>query len=424
MDNENTNEQTYMQTDEVNVEWRDNKSLAECAQILLETKVMSDVTFSFKKHGDRKFKAHKLILSMRSAVFGAMFFGPLANNRTEIDVEDTEPDIFELVLRYIYTDKAELNGETVLRCLYAAKKYCLSGLEESCSCFLENSISPDNVCTIYEQAKFFDVEELKNKCYTFIVENSQSVFQNDDIKKLSYESLLLVFDDEKLQSEEILHFNVALRWAEEKCESENSESSVENKRRVLGEILGKIRFPAIPPDNFANEVIPTQILPAEEQIFLLQFMVTKKTKTPGRVGSYISLPRHDKRLIVNLENVGSLSTSRSYAYVFKIRSNFDIFLQSLPILEFQSLTVKVDDVSISSVGVADFEKFNGEMRLQNTSKIVLRAGEQYQLSFDVSRTHHRYITNRRVCHIATFGELSIVFDEIPQEVNKITFCRE
>ncbi|XP_053387119.1 BTB/POZ domain-containing protein 6-B-like [Mercenaria mercenaria] len=414
-----------MQNNKEKVEWRDNRSLAECAKHLYETKVMLDVTFTFKKYGDRKLQAHRLILSMRSAMFEAMFFGPMANSENEIDIEDVDPDIFDLVLGYIYTDKVDLNGETVLKCLYAAEKYCLSGLVTLCSSFLKKSISSDTVCTIYEQAKFFNVEELRKVCYTFIIENSNTVFKKDDIKTLSYESLLTVMGDEKLQSEELLLFQTALRWADAKCTSENIESSSENKRKVLKDILSLIRFPVIPPNIFANVVIPTQILPAEEQIRLLQFMVTRATETPGRVGRFISLPRRDKCLIVDLENVGSLGTYTSGAHIFKLRSNFDLRFLSFSTFNFTSL--KIDGKNLNSnLSADDFHILDGNICVKTSHKIVFRAGNEYILNFDLPRTHIRYApqtTIRRVCHVAAFGELKIKFEELPERISKITFCR-
>nr|CAB3482511.1 unnamed protein product [Digitaria exilis] len=62
----------------------------------------SDVTYSVK---GKLFRAHKIILAMRSPVFKAQLYGGMMESTAEIiEVEDVLPDVFEALLRYIYTD--------------------------------------------------------------------------------------------------------------------------------------------------------------------------------------------------------------------------------------------------------------------------------------------------------------------------------
>ena len=49
--------------------------------------VMSDITF--KVQGER-FKAHKLLMASASSVFYAMFYGPVAERSSEIEIVDCE----------------------------------------------------------------------------------------------------------------------------------------------------------------------------------------------------------------------------------------------------------------------------------------------------------------------------------------------
>ncbi|XP_045212623.2 BTB/POZ domain-containing protein 3-like [Mercenaria mercenaria] len=427
----NINRQTSMQTDEVLDNWRDSKSLAGCAEQYLMKGLMSDVTFIFKKDGDKKLTAHRLILSMRSEVFEAMFFGPMADHHSEIDVEDINQDIFDLMLRYIYTDEVDLKGDTVLKCLYAARKYCLRGLVKICSDFLENSITTDNVCTLYEQAKFFDVEELKVRCYKFITENSGEVFLSEDIQKLSYESLLAILTDDKLHSEEMVQFEMALRWADGKCQSENFETSFENKRKILGEVIEKIRFPTIPPDVFVKKVVPTKILLPEDQMQLLQFMVTMTTETPGYVGKFISYPRHNS-LTINLQNIGCLSISQSYGESFSLTSNFDIALLEFSAVSARFLSCKIvckEDRSLNKIlkfDEFDYRDKGGFVKPAKGNNIILSANKHYQFTFQ----HDNYApggaplnTMRTMNHVVKFGELSVTVEEMPLNINTVRFCR-
>ncbi|KAF8689704.1 hypothetical protein HU200_041700 [Digitaria exilis] len=62
----------------------------------------ADVTFKVK---NANFRAHKFVLAMRSPVFEAELYGPMKGTRKRsITVEDMEPEVFELLLHFMYTD--------------------------------------------------------------------------------------------------------------------------------------------------------------------------------------------------------------------------------------------------------------------------------------------------------------------------------
>ncbi|WAR09773.1 BTB6B-like protein [Mya arenaria] len=123
-------------------DWRAGLTASGCLKYLGDEKLLTDVKFIFPNDNNESCTGHKLILSMRSAVFEAMFYGPLATEDGEITISDIEKkNTFEMVLRYVYSDELEVDGDTVLRCLYAAKKYCLDGMVRFCSDFLESSVT-------------------------------------------------------------------------------------------------------------------------------------------------------------------------------------------------------------------------------------------------------------------------------------------
>ena len=66
---------------------------------------------STTNNGQReRIPGHKLILSIGSQVFMAMFYGTgfqLKPNETDIELPDIEPESFKKMLKYLYTD--ELN---------------------------------------------------------------------------------------------------------------------------------------------------------------------------------------------------------------------------------------------------------------------------------------------------------------------------
>jgi speckle-type POZ protein len=103
----------------------------------------SDVSFNI---GGREFPAHKIILAARSEVFAAMFKHPMREQSTnQIKIEDIEPEVFQEMLRFIYTGRVStLTMETMSVGLFiAADKYLLDALKLKCENYMLSQMSPD-----------------------------------------------------------------------------------------------------------------------------------------------------------------------------------------------------------------------------------------------------------------------------------------
>jgi BTB/POZ domain-containing protein 3/6 len=109
--------------------------------------------------------AHKYVLATGSSVFYAMFFGGLAENKSEISVPDVEPSAFLTMLRYLYCDEIQLEADNVLATLYVAKKYIVPHLCRACVNFLEMSLSAKNACLLLSQSRLFEEPDLMQRCW-------------------------------------------------------------------------------------------------------------------------------------------------------------------------------------------------------------------------------------------------------------------
>ena len=100
-----------------------------------------DVSFSV---GRRQFKADKIVLSA-SPVFAGKFkidgrARPLAN----LKIKNCEPQAFEAMLRFLYTDEMEETEEMAKKLLPIANKYQLQSLRNKCESILKKTISKAN----------------------------------------------------------------------------------------------------------------------------------------------------------------------------------------------------------------------------------------------------------------------------------------
>jgi speckle-type POZ protein len=111
---------------------------------LFEDLKFSDIAFNVR---GRQFKAHKNILAARSKFFTAMFDHPTKENLTnQIEVEDVEPDVFNEILRFIYTGKvSESTMENMAFEIFAvADKYLLDQLKMECETRIIHRMSVEN----------------------------------------------------------------------------------------------------------------------------------------------------------------------------------------------------------------------------------------------------------------------------------------
>ena len=66
-----------------------------------------------------------------------------------------------VLLKYLYCDEIDLEADTVLAVLYAAKKYIVPHLARSCVRFLETSLSAKNACVLLSQSRLFEVGRIQ-----------------------------------------------------------------------------------------------------------------------------------------------------------------------------------------------------------------------------------------------------------------------
>ena len=148
----------------------------------MESKSQSDIIIHVKQ---KKFEAHKLILSTRSTVFLAMF----ENNHTEkktntVKIEGIEPTVFAEVLRFIYTDEVNKMEDMAPNLLAVADKYMLDLLKARCEEFLASYITVETCGKLLVLAHLHSALELKKKILDFVHSRSIDIIEALDWQEL------------------------------------------------------------------------------------------------------------------------------------------------------------------------------------------------------------------------------------------------
>jgi speckle-type POZ protein len=159
---------------------------------LFDNMQFSDVNFNI---GGREFLAHKVILSARSQYFAAMFKHPTKEQSTnQVKIEDIEPDVFQELLRFIYTGRVPLEKlETMAASLFiSADKYLLEELKLNCENYLLHHMSPDNCVVLLIHGDLLNPAEPLKEAVKFFRRLPSQVMATNGWEKLEEGNLKLL----------------------------------------------------------------------------------------------------------------------------------------------------------------------------------------------------------------------------------------
>jgi speckle-type POZ protein len=154
----------------------------------------SDVILNIR---GREFPAHQNILATRSKVFAAMFQYPTKENLTnKIEIQDIEPEVFQELLRFIYTGRLSITSmETMATRLFnAADKYLLDDLKINCENYLVHHMSPDNCVVLLLHGDLQNPAEPLKEAAKFLRRFPHEVMATDGWKKIKKENPVLLCD--------------------------------------------------------------------------------------------------------------------------------------------------------------------------------------------------------------------------------------
>ncbi|XP_053200373.1 speckle-type POZ protein-like [Panonychus citri] len=125
-------------------------------------------------------KAHKIILSIRSKVIGAMFSHETKEKaESKIEIKDIDGAVLREMINFIYTDKVGNLEEYACDLLIAADKYDLPKLKMLCEQYLASKVTIETSGEILALADACNSIELKDKCLEFVVRNSAKIVNAD-----------------------------------------------------------------------------------------------------------------------------------------------------------------------------------------------------------------------------------------------------
>ena len=146
--------------------------------------------------GHRQFDAHRSILGTRSPYFKGLFASTMRDAAADgLPITDTEPDVFEQLLLWVYTGEvaeAALQAKDMLEhLLMAANRYECGGLKLLCEAKLCEGLSVENVATRLVLAEQAEADELKEACLELIKPNAAAVMGTEGWKDVASNNALV-----------------------------------------------------------------------------------------------------------------------------------------------------------------------------------------------------------------------------------------
>ncbi|RIA81365.1 BTB/POZ protein [Glomus cerebriforme] len=247
---------------------------------LLTTEIGYDVIiYAGENENIKEIHAHSNILSTRSLYFCTAFSNEWAKKKDGkfiFNKPNVPPQIFEIILRFIYCGKIDLTklrGPEVLKLLIAVDEFDIQSLITHTQEYLSKHQDE------FLQQNPIEILEIK------ICKEPEMLFDSDKFINLKAPLLKLLLKRDDLNLDEIVVWNSLLKWSIAQNPTISQDSTKWSKdeitimERTLHEFIPLIRFYHISSDDFLDKIFPLKkLLPEDLVDDLLKFHIAPNRK--------------------------------------------------------------------------------------------------------------------------------------------------
>ncbi|CAH0389279.1 unnamed protein product [Bemisia tabaci] len=172
--------------------WQGDKQvLAERFAFIFNSEKYADIHILVSKT-EQRIPAHKLILCVGSAVSDDILS---KNGKCEmLMILDIEPDIFLVLLKFLYSDVPAVTIDNVMDVLDAAKTYAVPTLEKICHDYLRDNLKVSSVFLILSKAVHFDENKIRDDCLSIIDNETKEAIETDEFTSIDLSTLCLILE--------------------------------------------------------------------------------------------------------------------------------------------------------------------------------------------------------------------------------------
>ncbi|XP_071540129.1 kelch-like protein 5 isoform X2 [Panulirus ornatus] len=267
--------------------------------------------------GNRRIKAHRLVLSAASDYFAAMFTSPvLEATQEEVAMRDMDSDALLTLVNYCYTGTLELHEDTVEVVLSTAHHLLLTEVVDVCCEFLTKQLHPANCLGIQLFADTQGCSELHRLASTYTAEHFQEVMQHQEFVQLPTEEAahLLASDDLNVPSEELI-FQALVLWL---------KHDLETRTKDMARLLSLVKLPLLSPQFLTDHIETNSLFKENRECQELILEALKYHLLPERRSTLQSpRTRPRKSTVGDLYVVGGMDSNKGSAGIekYNLRTN-------------------------------------------------------------------------------------------------------
>ena len=285
--------------------------------------------------------------------------------------------------------------------LYIAKKYCVDLLAKLCSEFLNDKLSPDNVCYIMETAHRMAETDIYDKCMAIVNTKCNASLSAVGFLSLCRDCVQKITELEDVRIKEEFLFEHLMTWASAECCRQNLDISWENKRKVLGQVLYNIRFPLMSQEYFAKNIAVTEILTSDEKVDVFLYHNTN-TEVPAKLFS--CKERFSEIIPVyrfsstnsesSLESDSESESENDSVDVISFKTSHDAFLHGVIVYGCSDGDYEYDvDVTVRDINCQELSNLSTTLdtteedktyEVKLDSPLRVRAGEKYTVEVEMT----------------------------------------
>lgn len=216
---------------------------------LLENDKLVDCKLKIK---DKEFPCHRLVLCACSSYFRAIFLSDLdESKKKEIVLEDVEPGVMGLILKYLYTSKINVTEQNVQDIFAVANMYQIPSIFTVCVSFLQKRLTLSNCLAVFRLGLMLDCPRLAVSARNYACERFQLISRDEEFFQLlpSEIAAILANDNLNVDTEEVV-FDALMNWV---------SRDQENREKELPGLIDCVRLRLVTED-FLKEKVDTHKL--------------------------------------------------------------------------------------------------------------------------------------------------------------------
>lgn len=213
------------------------------------------------KVGDRCFPCHRLILAACSPYFRDIFFsedGKVKEDLKEVSLDDVDPNILDMIIKYLYSAEIELTDGNVQEIFALANRFQIPSVFTVCVNYLQKKLSLSNCLAIFRLGLVLNVPRLAVAARDYSADRFESLAKEEEFLQLApHELFALIGSDVLNVAKEETVFGAVLKWV---------RSDKEKRAKALVDAFECIRFRLLPEKYFKEKVETDDIIKADPEL--------------------------------------------------------------------------------------------------------------------------------------------------------------